>query len=141
MTSDADASTGGLRGATTGTDERPAQQLAEPVMHFDLSHESQSLQAEPPMERSGHNANTLVHFPDLRVVLVSVRKGQALRDHRAPGRISIQPLQGQIRVHTQERTVEMKSGELLVLDKAVRHEVEAVEDAVFLLTLGAPTAD
>ncbi len=143
MTSGADAAADAaheeiLRGATTGTEERPAQQLAEPVMLFDLQEQARLLAEEPEMESSGHNANTLVHFPDFRVVLISIKKGDMLREHRAPGRISIQPVQGRVVVRVEGRSLEMAERQLLVLEKLIVHEVEALDDAVILLTLGSP---
>jgi quercetin dioxygenase-like cupin family protein len=42
-----------------------------------------------------------------------------------------------MRLHVPERTVELTPGNLLVLDTEVPHDVEAVEESAFLLTVCA----
>jgi quercetin dioxygenase-like cupin family protein len=49
--------------------------------------------------------------------------------------ISVQTLAGHIRLRLPDRTADLPMGQLLVLDQGVRHDVEAVEDSAFLLTM------
>jgi len=61
--------------------------------------------------------------------------------HRAEGPISIHALQGKIRVHLpDDRTEELKEGDLLTLDRGLEHDVEALEESAFLLTIAWPEA-
>ena len=85
-------------GETTGTPERPAQRLAAPVLTFDLPAELAHLRGEPAWARGDRNAKTLVKEPDFRLVLVALKAGARLEEHRAPGRISIQTLEGRLRL-------------------------------------------
>jgi quercetin dioxygenase-like cupin family protein len=48
---------------------------------------------------------------------------------------SVQTLAGHIRLRLPDRTAELPTGQLLVLDQCVPHDVEAEEDSAFLLTL------
>jgi len=41
-----------------------------------------------------------------------------------------------VRLHLPDRAVDLPAGSLLVLEKALPHDVEAIEDSTFLLTLG-----
>ena len=48
----------------------------------------------PPDGPSGRRSETLVKTAGLRVVLVTMRAGTALREHVAPGTITVQPIRG-----------------------------------------------
>jgi hypothetical protein len=47
----------------------------------------------------------------------------------------MQTLAGHIRLRLPDRMVELPTGQMLVLDQCVPHDVEAEEDSAFLLTL------
>jgi quercetin dioxygenase-like cupin family protein len=81
-------------------------------------------------------ARTLVRAPDQRVLLMVMKAGARVAEHQADGTASIQLLSGRVGLGLPSRTVEMKSGELLVLAAGLRHHVEAREDSTLLLTLG-----
>jgi hypothetical protein len=53
----------------------------------------------------------------------------------AGGRVSIQTLRGEIGVEAQGRTFRLPQGGLLTLDQGIPHDVEALEDSAFLLTV------
>jgi quercetin dioxygenase-like cupin family protein len=126
-------------GTTTGSDERPAQQLAGTVLRFDLTAELEQLQAESEWSRGDRNAITLVKEGDVRITLAVLSAGARMDPHRTDGYTSIQVMAGRLRVVSTD-TLDLGPGELLVIGKAVVHEVVAVEDAAFLLTIALPAA-
>jgi quercetin dioxygenase-like cupin family protein len=77
----------------------------------------------------------LVGFPNLKVVLVSMASGSQWPEHSTTGRISVHCLRGHIRLRTPEETLELITGGLAALESNIRHDVEAVEASVFLLTV------
>jgi len=105
---------------------------------FDLGSMKRALRAELRYQRDGQAARTLVRAPDLRVVLIVLRRGVRIAEHHANETVSIQALAGHLRVHLSERVVDLEAGELLVLAAGLHHDVEAPVDSAFLLTLGAP---
>lgn len=111
--------------------------MAGPFLELDLTRELALLRQEPEWE-SGQNARTLVKYDDLRVVLTTLAAGARLPGHSTRGRITIHALSGHIRVRTGERTFDLPSGRLLALDQGVPHDVEAVEESAFLLTIAWP---
>lgn len=108
-----------------------------PCMKFDLDAEIRRMQAERPWQ-AGHTARTIAKYPDLRLVLVVMQAGSRLVEHRTTGRISVQVLSGLIRVHACGEGTQMPAGSLLTMDREMAHEVEAVEDSAFLLTIAWP---
>jgi quercetin dioxygenase-like cupin family protein len=110
--------------------------LAEPLLHFDLDRELQQLRREDSWQReTGRSSKTLAKHPDFRIVLILMKGGTRMRQHRAEGRISIQQLKGQVCIHLADRKVNVSAGQLLVLDCGVLHDVEALEESALLLTI------
>jgi quercetin dioxygenase-like cupin family protein len=108
--------------------------LAAPLLTLDLNHEMEQLRAEGRWQ-SGHTAKTLVKYPDLRLVLITMKAGGRMDKHRADGRISVHSLDGKIRFNTAERSVELAAGQILTLERGIPHDVEAIADSAFLLTI------
>ena len=110
--------------------------LAEPLLQIDLERELQQLRQEDSWQReTGRSSKTLAKYPDLRIVLILMKGGTRMRQHRAEGRVSIQLLEGQICIHLADRKVNMSAGHLLVLDCGVLHDVETLEESALLLTI------
>jgi quercetin dioxygenase-like cupin family protein len=113
-----------------------ADTLGIPILQCDLLEEIQNLHKEEAwLQGTGPSSKTLVKHPDLRIVLLAMRKKMCVHEHRTAARISIQTLAGHIRLKLPDRMVELPTGQLLVLDQSVPHDVEAEEDSAFLLTL------
>ena len=123
------------RGATSGSPQRPAEQLAGSLLTFDLAQELEQLRREPSYQKGSRNADTLVHQPDFRIVLVAMKSGARLQEHHAAARISVQTLAGRVRLQLLDRTVDLPAGHLLALESSIEHDVAALEESAFLLTL------
>ena len=110
--------------------------LAEPILQINLERELQQLRQEDSWQReTGRSSKTLAKYPDFRIVLIMMKGGTRMRQHRAEGRISLQELKGRVRIHLADRTVDVSAGHLLVLDCGVLHDVEALEESAMLLTI------
>ena len=111
--------------------------MAAPFLEFDLIRELEQLHGERDWNR-GQNAKTLVKHDDFRVVLIALKARARLPEHQTKGRISIQTVAGHIVVRAQGRTFELPTGSLLALDQGLPHDVEALEESAFLLTIAWP---
>ena len=117
-------------------------ELTKPVLEFDLQAEIRQLQEQESWQReTGRSSKTLVKHPDFRVVLVAMKAGSLMKEHRAEGRISIQTLQGSVRFTMPETEVEVAAGQLLVLDHGIPHDVKALQESTFLLTIAWPECE
>ena len=113
------------------------QTMAAPYLEFDIARELEQLRREAGWQ-SGHNARTLAKYDGLRIVLIALNAHSRMREHHTGGQISIQSVVGQIQVRALGRTFELRPGGLLALDHGVPHDVEALEDSAFLLTITSP---
>lgn len=103
---------------------------------FDLAAIDAELRREDAYERDGHTARTLVRDGDIRIVLIVMRAGARIAEHRANETASIHALSGRVRLRLSDRDAELFAGSLLVLERDLRHDVEALAESAFLLTLG-----
>lgn len=126
-------------GETRGSPQRPPHHLARSLLTIDLFEEVERLHAEESWQQGTRNAKTLVKEPDLRVVVIALRQGGRMEEHRAPGHISIQTLTGRLRLHVHGQTLDLPAGQVLVLERDVAHDVEALDESAFLLTIAWPT--
>lgn len=103
---------------------------------FDIATIEAEMRREDAYVREGHTARTLVREPDLRIVLVVMKAGARMAEHRAKDTASIHALAGHVRLRLPETVADLPAGRLLVLERGLLHDVEAVEESSFLLTLG-----
>jgi quercetin dioxygenase-like cupin family protein len=94
------------------------------------------MRQEEAYAREGHTARTLVREDDLRIVLITMKAGSRIPEHHLDDTASIHALGGHLRLHLPDRVVELPAGRLVVLERGLRHDVEAVLESAFLLTLG-----
>ena len=110
--------------------------LADQILQFDLAEEAARLRQEDSWARgTGRSSRTLAKYPGFRVVLTLLKAGAQVDEHKTNLRISIQAVSGAIRLQLPDRNVELRTGQLLVLDSGVPHDVTALEESAFLLTL------
>lgn len=102
---------------------------------FDMVAIAAEMRTEGPYEREGHTARMLVREPDLRVVLVVMKGGSIIKEHRAKETASIHVLSGRVRVLLRDRLVDLPSARLLLLESGLAHSVEAMDESALLLTL------
>jgi quercetin dioxygenase-like cupin family protein len=112
--------------------------MIDRLAQFDLLQEIADSEQKKPWQ-SGHFAKTLFKKHDLRVVLITMENAAKMKEHHADGTISVQVLKGQIRFSVHGKPHDLKSGNLLTLGASIKHEVEALEDSAFLLTISWPS--
>ena len=87
---------------------------------------------------SGRSSKTLVNYPDFRIVLMVMKSNTKFAVHKSSGRISVEVLDGHIQSHILGKLVDLPAGHVLALDREVLHDVEALEESAFLLTIALP---
>jgi quercetin dioxygenase-like cupin family protein len=112
--------------------ERP---LHGTLQRFDLGTEVEHLKEEGAWKRGQCNSITLRKGEGMNVVLLVMKAGDRLEEHSAPGPLSLSVREGRIRFVAAEEVAEAGSDTLLTCDAGVRHKVEALSDAVCLLTI------
>jgi quercetin dioxygenase-like cupin family protein len=109
------------------------------VKSFDLAEEIQHLHARKPWPKKV-TSNLLLKTDSLRIMLIGMEAGGRLEEHHNDGRISIHVLEGAVQIGVQQQTQQFAAAQILALDRSVPHDVEAIVDAVLLLTIAWPSA-
>ena len=125
--------------------EKVQSQVARPIpivmprrsTEFDFAQELEQLRQSPEWE-SGIARRMLISYPDLQITLRRMKANTRIPEHYNPGRICVQTIFGHIRMHADGKLFDLPQGKMLVLDRAVTHDVEAVVESAFLLTVAYP---
>ena len=85
-----------------------------------------------------HQTHALIKTPDLEVLRLIMPQGKEIPIHRAPGRITVQCLEGRVAFTALGGTVDLEAGQLLYLEPDEPHSLLAHEDSSLLVTLVLP---
>lgn len=118
----------------------PDGNMVDKLAQFDLLHEIADAEQKKPWP-SGHYARTLFKKHDFRVLLINMENGSQMKEHHADGTLAIQVLKGKVRVNVGGKPHELAAGNLFTLAGSIRHDVEALDDSAFLLTISWPSAE
>ena len=90
-----------------------------------------------PLGAQLQNSRTtaLLKSTQLELVRVVLKAGQGLPEHRAPGEITVQCLEGCLEFSTGATAQRMRAGDLIHLSPNVPHALLALEDTSALLTI------
>lgn len=102
---------------------------------LDLIAESAFLRQAPSWGSNGHSAKTLLKYSDFRTVLMALKACVRVSEHHTNHRVTLQVLDGCVRLHLPSGPVEVNRGQMLAIDRAIPHDMEAVDDSVVLLSI------
>jgi quercetin dioxygenase-like cupin family protein len=75
--------------------------------------------------------HTLVKTDQFEVVRLVMSAGKEIAEHKAPGEITVQCLEGKIAFTALGKTEELAAGQMLYLTAGEPHSVRCIEDASF----------
>jgi quercetin dioxygenase-like cupin family protein len=99
------------------------------------------LRLEEGWRKTGHSAKSLAKHRDMTIVLIAMKRDTRMKEHRASGPVAIHVLAGHIEVRVGTKTVDLPVGSLLALDRALSHDVEALDDSTFVLSVCNGSSD
>jgi quercetin dioxygenase-like cupin family protein len=85
-----------------------------------------------------NQTSTLIKTDTLEVIRLVLDRGKEIAEHRAPGRITVQCLEGNVAFTALDKTVSLEAGSLLYLDARQPHSLRAEESSSLLLTILLP---
>ncbi len=119
----------------------PDRRIDGPFISFDVPFELARLRTERAYEEERHAGRTLTKYPDLRVVLETMKPGARLPFHGTAERMTLQVILGRLRVWLKYgENCDVSEGSFAAIDAARVHEIECLDECAFLLTLAWPPA-
>ena len=73
--------------------------------------------------------------PGMRLVLLSLKAGQHLKEHHTKSVLFVQAVRGHVIFTVLEKSVELETGVIVRVEASTPHHVTALSDAVLLLTM------
>ncbi len=110
------------------------------LVRFDVGRELTRIKGEPEWLMGDRNAITLVTGPGIRVTLIALRKGARLQRDRLEGPFTMRILEGSVLLDAQGGQFTLEANSFVTLERHVAHDVLALEDCAFVLTLVPPQA-
>ncbi len=90
---------------------------------------------EKAWDKNDRNAITVFKSDKMRIVLVAMHKDAEMQTEHPKNIFSIQVIKGKIKLHTNEKSIEVEKEQLFVLHENIPYKVEAVKKSIFLLTV------
>lgn len=109
--------------------------LGQRIIDLELQRELEGLRGSDGYRTGDHSAVTLVKRDELSVVLVALKAGGRMHEHRADAPITVHVLEGQIHFTVDRETYHLLPQQLLAVAAGLPHAVTATEDSAFLLTI------
>lgn len=115
--------------------QHPEERFHPPQLKIDLGEVASTLLAEPLSETRNHRQETLYRHGRLTVALFLFDRGASMPQHVAEGVVTVQVLQGRLKMTSEGQVHDLAAGSLLVLAPGVQHDVHAIEPTRMLLTV------
>ena len=115
--------------------QHPEERFHPPQLQIDLEKVAATLLAEPLPANRKHRQETLYRRHPITVALFLFEQGASLPQHVAEGVVTVQVLQGRLKMIAEGQTHDLPAGSLLVLAPGVKHDVHATEPTRMLLTV------
>lgn len=115
--------------------EHPDNRFAAPQHQFDLNQVADKLLAEPLQGRRMHRQETLYKHSSATIALFLFEANARLPEHMTEGVVTVQVLQGKLKMNVGDQVHELSAGQLLFMEPSVKHDVLALEPSRMLLTV------
>jgi quercetin dioxygenase-like cupin family protein len=84
---------------------------------------------------TGTKTTALIKSSTLEVIRLVVPAGKDVPEHKAPGDITVQCLEGEVGFTAEGKTQQLKPGQLLYLAAGSPHSLHGVQDSSVLVTI------
>ncbi len=119
------------------TKNRPEgeRKVDAPVVVVNIPGYIKKIKKEKAWDKNDRNAITVFKSDKMRIILVAMHKKAEMTTERPENIFSVQVLDGKIKLHSSEKTAEVREEELFVLHANISYKIEAVRKSVFLMTV------
>lgn len=118
------------------TRNRPegARVIDAPYVFADLTAFIEQVKDEKAWDNSDRNAITVFKTEGITIVLSALKEGAVIKDNIVNGFLTVQVLEGTIRMDTLEGDIDMQDNQLIAFHPNIPHSIEARSSSVLLLT-------
>lgn len=88
---------------------------------------------------AGSATKAILKGKQLEVIRLVLHAGKSLREHQAPGEITVLCIEGSVEFSTPDQNMILNKDDFLHLDAKVPHALKAITDTSLLLTICLPS--
>ena len=121
--------------------EHPRERFKPAERLLDLDDQFEDLVSEPHEPVEGHRQIAVAHREGMSLVLFHFEEGGHMPDHQVDGAVTIHVLEGDLEISTADNDHRVTSGQMLILQPGVTHDVEAKAESRMLLTIAVDHGD
>jgi quercetin dioxygenase-like cupin family protein len=118
---------------TTELNRQALRPSAGGMMTVKFADEIARLKSTAEWKSADRHAVSLVKDDALNVLLMVLKKGAHLHEHRTKGPITVQLVSGSIRFSGGSDQRIISAGEMVALDRGIPHSLEALEESALIL--------
>ena len=108
--------------------------LDAPFVIADIDERIDQLKDEKAWDTNDRNGITLVKNEKMTIVLTCLHEDAAINDNLVDGILTIEVLEGKVKLITEIDTCELKARSLVTLRANIAHSIHAVKRSVLLIT-------
>ena len=112
---------------------QPLRPTSGEMLSVKILEEVARIKAKPDWSSASRLALSLVKDDALNILLMVLKSGARLAEHRTKGPIAVHVLSGSVCFSARGKSAELSSGSMAALDREVVHELEALEESIVLL--------
>jgi quercetin dioxygenase-like cupin family protein len=114
--------------------EKTGERARGPFVVFTVEQARRLTASEPQWQKKDRASVSIVKNDDLSLTFLMLKPGAHLKEHSARKAVSVHVLSGRIRFSSGSVARELDAGMLAMIEGAVPHAVEALEESTLLLT-------
>jgi quercetin dioxygenase-like cupin family protein len=77
----------------------------------------------------------MLETPNSKEIRICMAKGNIMKEHTAPGAITIMVLRGEVTIGSNDKNITLQDGEMIYFDAKIPHSLEAIEQNILRLVL------
>jgi quercetin dioxygenase-like cupin family protein len=105
-----------------------------PYVYADIPAFIKQVKDESAWDKSDRNAITVFKTDNMTIVVSALKEGAVIKDNVVKGFLSVQVLEGALKMETLEGDGEMGEHQMMVFHPGIPHSLEATLDSVLLIT-------
>lgn len=106
-----------------------------PYVFIDIPAFIDQIKREKAWEKNDRNGITVFKSSELTLVITALQAAAVLDHNNVEAHMTIQVIEGNVRVTTTDGDVEMSNGNMIAFHPGIRHTINAVTDVILLITI------
>jgi hypothetical protein len=109
--------------------------IDSPAVLIDLPSYIEQIKSEKAWEENDRNSIAVFKSNKMRIIIGALHKNAEMHTEHPDNIFSVQVIKGRLKLHTNEKVIEVEKDQILALHEHIPYRIEAVKKTTFLLTL------